>query len=412
MSSIGSITFRSEQEVDYAVDTRGSFEKIARRGRSPQYRRSGTVPGSVNGIHRRRQSRWSWGHGRGARLENLRAFARCVIGVAAALYAVSGVAATSLMLPGGSQMDFVRVGDPGNPGISGPAAFTGSVARTFDIGKYEVTNAQYVAFLNSVDPDGTNALGLYATGMATGQGGILLTSTAAAGSKYSTRTIGSESMANRPVNFVNWQSAGRFVNWLENGMAGPGTTETGAYDFTASSLNPPRNPSSQFWIPSGNEWFKAAFYDPSTQTYSQFATRSNTVPTAEMPVGGASSANWQSAVTYNPGNLKLAEVGAYADSYSYYGAFDMNGGLNEWLENTNGTMRNLQGGTFSTLATQAALLSYSTQTTTNFGTNQSQWQGFRVAAVPEPSTIIMAMAGFTGLIGARGAQRRLRKFRA
>jgi sulfatase modifying factor 1 len=409
MSSIGSITFRSEQEVDYAVDTRASFEKLTRRGRSPQYRRSGTVPGSVNGIHRRRQSRWSWGHGRGARLENLRAVARCVVAVAAALYAVTGAAATSLMLPGGIPLDFVTVGNPGNPALAG-APFSGSVAYTFDIGKYEVTNAQYVAFLNSVDPDGTNALGLYATGMSSGQGGILLTSTAAAGSKYSTRTIGSESMASRPVNFVNWQSAGRFVNWLENGMSGPGTTETGAYNFTVSALDPPRNPNSQYSIPSGNEWFKAAFYDPATQTYSQFATRSNTSPTAEMPAGGANSANWQAAVTY-PGSLKLADVGAYTDSYSYYGAFDMNGGLNEWLENTNGTSRNLQGGTYSTLASQSMLLSYTSQFGTNFGANQSQWQGFRVAAVPEPSTIVMAIVGVTGLIGASAAKRRKKTLR-
>jgi sulfatase modifying factor 1 len=411
MSTSGSITFRTDMEADYAAEGRTSFEKIARQNRRPQYRRSGTAPGSVNGMHRRRQSRWTWGHGRGARLVNLRAIARCVVAAVAALYAVTGVAATSITLPGGNQMEFVTVGDPGNPGISGPAAFTGSVASTFDIGKYEVTNAQYVAFLNSVDPDGTNALNLYASGMATGQGGILLTPAAAAGSKYSTRTIGAESMANRPANFVSWQSAGRFVNWLQNGMSGPGTTETGAYNFTVDALNPPRNPGSQFWIPTGNEWFKAAFYDPATQTYSQFATRSNTAPIAEMPVGGSNSANWQSAVTYPP-SLKLAEVGSYADSYSFYGAFDMNGGLNEWLENTNGTLRNLQGGTFSTLATQSALLSYSTQTTGSFGTAQSQWQGFRVAAVPEPSTIIMAMAGLTGLIGARAAQRRRRKLRA
>ena len=43
--------------------------------------------------------------------------------------------------------EFVTVGDPGNTADS--TGF-GAVAETFNIMKYEVTNAQYGAFLNSV----------------------------------------------------------------------------------------------------------------------------------------------------------------------------------------------------------------------------------------------------------------------
>jgi hypothetical protein len=83
-------------------------------------------------------------------------------------------------------LDFARVTKPGNPaiGVKGfevPSPATvpaqnpggsgsttdepalagnyqqlGAVPYTFDIGQYEITAKQYVAFLNAVDPDGSN----------------------------------------------------------------------------------------------------------------------------------------------------------------------------------------------------------------------------------------------------------------
>jgi hypothetical protein len=52
-----------------------------------------------------------------------------------------------------SSMETVTVGDPG----------FGSVPTSFPIGTYEVTNSQYVEFLNAVDPSGVIPNGIFHT---------------------------------------------------------------------------------------------------------------------------------------------------------------------------------------------------------------------------------------------------------
>jgi hypothetical protein len=49
-------------------------------------------------------------------------------------------------------IDWVTVGDPGN---AADTTGYGAVATSFQIMKFEWTNAQYVDFLNAVDPNGT-----------------------------------------------------------------------------------------------------------------------------------------------------------------------------------------------------------------------------------------------------------------
>jgi hypothetical protein len=59
----------------------------------------------------------------------------------------------------------------------------------------------------------------------------------------------------------------RFVNWLENGQPtgaqGPGSTDDGVYKII-DGLSEVRNPNARFFIPTENEWYKAAYYDPSS----------------------------------------------------------------------------------------------------------------------------------------------------
>ncbi len=57
----------------------------------------------------------------------------------------------------------VTVGNSGNPAdtevmISDGTTGYGSISYDYRIGKYEITNAQYVEFLNSVDPTGADTL--------------------------------------------------------------------------------------------------------------------------------------------------------------------------------------------------------------------------------------------------------------
>ena len=151
--------------------------------------------------------------------------------------------------------DWVVVGDPGNPA---DGTGYGGVGYDYRIGTCEVTNAQYTGFLNTVDPTGSNPNGIYNPGMGSGtRGGISFQPGAANGVKYSVKA----NMGNKPVNYVSWYDAARFANWMNNGQ-GTGGTETGAYTLTGNTGLPTRNANSTIWLPGEDEWYKAAYYDP------------------------------------------------------------------------------------------------------------------------------------------------------
>jgi hypothetical protein len=178
----------------------------------------------------------------------------------------------SRQLPAAVTFDWATVGNPGNAADTlvmnkGPAAdFTtgyGSVGYTYQISKYDVTNSQYVQFLNAVDPAGSNTLRVFNTKMADAAanpaglaytGGIDRNLTAANGAKYSVKT----GQGNAPAIWINWTSGARFVNWLSNGQ-GAGSTESGVYDMAAFTGNsfatpPARAPGATIFLPSENEY--------------------------------------------------------------------------------------------------------------------------------------------------------------
>ena len=96
-------------------------------------------------------------------------------------------------------IEMVTVGNPGNGTDAGNASeprVYGAVAGTFQIGKFEVTNAQYVDFLNAVAATDTN--GLFSTSMETDvRGGIDQFGTTG-NFLYAVRA----GMDDKPVNFV------------------------------------------------------------------------------------------------------------------------------------------------------------------------------------------------------------------
>ena len=129
--------------------------------------------------------------------------------------------------------DWATVGNAGN--AADPETGFGAVSYNYAISKTEVTNAQYTAFLNAVDPTGTNALALYNGSMAGNFGGIELQAGNADGSKY----VAQAGREQNPVTFVSFFDAMRFTNWLHNGQ-GSGDTETGAYTI-GNGLNEVRS---------------------------------------------------------------------------------------------------------------------------------------------------------------------------
>ena len=289
----------------------------------------------------------------------------------------------------------------GNPGADGPnfvgAERPGIVNESFRIGKYEVTNQQYVEFLNAVDPTGGNALDLYNPGMATSsRSGIVRFLGRAEGTRYLVR----RGRADYPVVLVSWYDAARFTNWLHNGQ-GTGGTETGAYDVASHPLD--REPDARWFLPTRDEWVKAAYHSNNLDGsfYFAYPTSSDIPPVATGPTATPNRANFLSV------NGGPTPVGSYAGSPSPYGTFDQGGNVREWTGGlTPSGLAQIPGGSwFSSEAIFMALNSNA------FGlaTNEFTDYGFRVATVvPEPSTSILLTLAFTTYVLSGELRRRLR----
>ncbi len=287
-------------------------------------------------------------------------------------------------------ISWVSVGNAGNATDSATGNLYGGVAYNYNIAKYDVTNAQYAEFLNAKDPTGANTLGLWDSSMTNvTYGGISFNGAGANGSKY----VVTAGRQDHPVNYVTWYDTIRFANWLNNGQ-GAGDTETGAYTLLGGTPTPSnglsitRNAGATVFLPSESEWYKAAYYDPGSNSYFQYATSTNSTPTASGPTGLANHVNYNGAV----GNL--TDVGAYTGTTSPYGAFDMNGNVWQWNEALiSGSHRGLRGGPWL----GSAVLLASSYRYVVVPTYKNSLIGFRVASVPEPSTGALAVVG-CGLI--------------
>jgi sulfatase modifying factor 1 len=313
-------------------------------------------------------------------------------------FATTLVALQSPAAAGGVSMAWSYVGNPNNPAdatvMNDGTLGYGSVPYSYNIGTYDVTNSQYVAFLNSNDPTGADPLGLYGDSPPLyylPYGGINFNSAAPDGSKYS--AISGDGQ--HPANFVTFFDALRFANWLDNGQV-PGSTETGAYTLLGGRPTPSnansitRNPGATIFLPTENEWYKAAFYNPATSSYYQYATSSNAAPFATLPTATPNTANYD-ALPHEVGPGTLTDVGAYSGTTSPYGAFDMDGNVFQWNETLifDG-QRGVRGGTFDGLPDYLLSSGRGWDQPGDFNQNT----GFRLASIPEPSTGVLAVVAF------------------
>jgi hypothetical protein len=243
----------------------------------------------------------------------------------------------------------VRVGAPGNPSVgivpfadavypscaaagqTQPACQeVGGVAYRYGIGQLEVTVAQWVAFLNTVDPAGRNRRHLYSdheSGSAWPKyGQIDFAAGAPAGRHYA---VAAPEWADKPYGFANFLRAARFVNSLYNGrllskravVAGgfryvtyrvrlSRRTERGMYEMRRRAAT--RTRKAGFVLPSQDEWIKAAYYDPGgggTYSYWKYPTNPGVFgdETATAPVattldpttGDVTNAATQPLATYH-----------------------------------------------------------------------------------------------------------------
>ncbi len=145
-----------------------------------------------------------------------------------------------------------------------------------------------------------------------------------------------------------------------------------------------RNPGAIVFLPSGHEWYKAAYYNPVTVTYYNYPTASNTGPTGEPPPGGTNSANYDLRVG------DFTSVGSYVFSPSPYGTFDQGGNAAEWNEMVIQTgVRGAWGGNLS----WPLVSLHASGTGGGPPETEQPLFGFRVAAIPEPGSIALAICG-------------------
>lgn len=289
--------------------------------------------------------------------------------------------------------------------------FLGSVEYDYQIGKYEITAGEYTEFLNAVARDDPNGLYNIAMrepiGSVHGESGANIQRNGESGN-YSYE-IDSD-WANRPVNWVSFWDAARFVNWLHNGQPtgpqGPGTTEDGAYHDVGNQALFGRSAEAKFFIPTADEWYKAAYHDRASglaASYFIYPTGTNLLPGNDI----TESTNPGNNANYYVSDFAIGIpyyrtiVGEFELSASPYGTFDQGGNVLEWNETkyTN-DFRGLTGGQFYN--SDPLLLRASPYSVAD-PSIEADTAGFRIASItiPEPPGFMIFANGLTIICGLR-----------
>jgi len=266
-------------------------------------------------------------------------------------------------------MDFVTIGNPGNAAdTTGSPNPAGSVAYTYNIGKYEVSRDMIL----KAGTDG--GLGLTLADM-TSYGG---------------------NGVNRPATGISWNEAARFVNYLNTSKG-----YQAAYNFTTSGANANitlwaagqysgsnqfRHKDAYYFLPSVDEWYKAAYGTPSG-TWFNYPNGSDSSPAA---VSGGTTGAVQN------GQLGPADI-TNAGGLSPFGTMAQGGNAWEWnetawdgLNNSAEELRVVRGGGWYIGGGSLGAL--------NCGANDPTFEeqpiyGFRVTMIPEPSSLSLLVLG-------------------
>jgi formylglycine-generating enzyme required for sulfatase activity len=287
-------------------------------------------------------------------------------------------------------IEFVQIGNLGNAAdTSGNPNPAGSVSYTYNIGKYEISRDM----INKA-----NALG-----------GLNITM---ADFSVSTPTIPYRggNGADRPAPGISWYDAARFVNYLNTSSDRSAAYKfdvNGSFQLWSSSddgynaNNKFRNSKALYFLPSVDEWYKAAYFDPAKNSgaggYWLYTTQSNTAPSYSS---GGTEAN---SAIYG-GQTSPADI-FNAGGLSAYGTMAQGGNLWEWLETANdlsnndaSELRAIRGGGFDNINTDSYQKSNSASA--SWGSQPTDGNiknGFRIAMVPEPSAVSLLAVGLGGL---------------
>ncbi len=313
-----------------------------------------------------------------------------VVVAALTVMAFTSVARADSFGTGGNQftIDFVDIGNPNNTAdTTGTPRPAGAVPYVYRMGKYEISRDM----IEKANAAGSLGITLYDMAPRFGGNG-----------------------ANKPATGVSWNEAARFINWLN-------TSEdfTPAYKFAVqpggagyiananielwqsgdpgyNSENLFRNDLAAYFLPSVDEWYKAAYADPSGN-YFNYPTGHDTAPDSVSSGTDEDTAVHSQALATGPADITLA------GGLSPYGTMGQGGNVWEWEEseydldnNSAGSERGLRGGFWSYGISDflhARGRGYFVPSYEGYGI------GFRVASVPEPGSITLLVCGLvTGLI--------------
>ncbi len=169
---------------------------------------------------------------------------------------------------------------------------------SFMMGKFEITNSQYVQFLNNADPNGDH----WISNMEIDRYGD-------PGSYTYEVHDGKE---NYPIRYPNFYDAEAYCTWLSG--------QTGL----------------TYRLPSHHEWEKAAGWDPVEPHYYTYGFHQDTI-----------SCSWCNYNNCYGGPLLVGSfngTGGKENAKSYYGCYDMSGNVREWTTEVDGSYRVIRGG--------------------------------------------------------------------
>ena len=291
----------------------------------------------------------------------------------------------------------------GNPGNADDAPYWdgqhyGGVDYVYQISTYEVTVAQYTEFLNTTAA--SDPYGLYNPYMMDGPHGSLISQSGTDGSYTYTAVAGAE---NQPVRYVSFYDGLRLCNWMANGQ-GSASTETGSYDMAEGNWVT-REANATWVLPSQDEWYKAAYYDPVNDVYYDYPNGSDAVP--QEPTDGTTTREMNfGSDPYWQGSQYYTSVGQ-TTGVTPYGVSDMGGNVQEWTDSFSpggGDNRVTRGGAFNN--DEAGLAYSGSAAYPPWGEGDSI--GLRLAyIVPEPSTVVLLLTGLPLALFAGGRSRRV-----
>ncbi|MCE5277897.1 MAG: SUMF1/EgtB/PvdO family nonheme iron enzyme [Planctomycetaceae bacterium] len=208
-----------------------------------------------------------------------------------------------------------------------------------------------------------------------------------------------------PTNMVSWYEAAQFVNWLNistgHHAAYKFTGTQGQDDYTyanwtaaeaAGGVNLRRHKDAYYFLPTEDEWVKAAYWNGTTMQ--DYATRPGESVTQGNGLDGTgwNYMSWSGAYatdSHGPWNVG-------SGSRELNGTYDMMGNVFEWTESSwyandyiEYILHMTRGGSYQN---DQSFLSLANRGDVGSG-SEFRGTGFRVASIPEPSTMGLLVVG-------------------